>query len=94
MSGVRAKELRRQRERSRAVAACFKEGGYKSFAPYLAKAKEVHISEGFEWTQLLEMSCRKTSHSVLRGEFYSRFRMHHVKLWVRPARHACPSGEV
>jgi hypothetical protein len=51
----------------RCVSACFEEGAYKSFAPYLSKAKEMHILGGFEWTPLLEMCFRKASHSVLRG---------------------------
>ena len=54
-------------ESIRGVAACFKEGGYSSFAPYLSKAKEIHVLEGFEWSILLDMCGRKATHSVLRG---------------------------
>ena len=40
---------------------------FSSFAPYLSKAKEVHVLEGFEWSTLLEMCGKTATHSVLRG---------------------------
>jgi hypothetical protein len=51
----------------RAVGACFKEGRYKVFVPYMTIAKEVHVLEGWEWSTLLEMCSRKAAHSVTRG---------------------------
>ena len=32
-----------------AVAACFKEGGYKTFPSYLSKAKEHYVMAGHPW---------------------------------------------
>ena len=49
------------------VSALFKLGGYKSFKNYLSRAKDHHISLGFEWTDKLDSVARKCSRSVLRG---------------------------
>ena len=49
------------------VAASFKAGRYKSFATYLSKAKEQHISAGHAWTDELALAARKATTSVLRG---------------------------
>ena len=49
------------------VSALFKLGGYKSFKNYLSRAKDHHISLGFEWSDKLDAVARKCSRSVLRG---------------------------
>lgn len=56
----------------RAVGACFKEGAYRSFAPYLSKAKEEHILAGYLWSDLLDLSGRRANRSVTRGVGVSR----------------------
>ncbi len=43
------------------------EGGYRSFAPYVAKAKEVHLLGGFAWSPLLDLVVKKACYSVSRG---------------------------
>ena len=49
------------------AAACFKEGGYRSFRNFLSKAKEMHILAGHEWNDLLRTIARKATLSVERG---------------------------
>ena len=49
------------------ISALFKVGRYKSFPGYLARAKELHISEGYTWTQQLDRLAKCCSRSVLRG---------------------------
>eukprot|EP00973_Karenia_brevis_P068679 9549786-Karenia_brevis.AAC.1 len=49
------------------IAACFQESGYKSFTPYVAKAKEHHILAGYEWSEMLGLVVVKATHSVARG---------------------------
>ena len=56
----------------RAVGACFKEGAYRAFAPYLSKAKEEHILAGYLWSDLLDLSGRRANRSVTRGVGVSR----------------------
>ena len=50
-----------------AVAACFKEGGYKGFPAYMSKAREMHIISGNNWGEHLDLARRKATASVLRG---------------------------
>ena len=49
------------------VSALFKQGKYKSFANYLARAKEEHIVGGFAWTQVHERVSKNCARSVKRG---------------------------
>ena len=49
------------------ISALFKAGLYKSFPGYLARAKELHMSEGYTWTQQLDRLAKCCSRSVLRG---------------------------
>ena len=49
------------------VAAAFKACGYRSFANYLSRAKEVHISHGGVWSEELNMEGRRAVRSVTRG---------------------------
>ena len=51
----------------RAVASQMKRRGYRSWPNYLSRAKSRHIELGFDWTQLLELTGRECSRSVLRG---------------------------
>ncbi|CAK0835747.1 unnamed protein product [Prorocentrum cordatum] len=50
-----------------AVAACFKQGGYRGFPAYMAKAKEAHTLAGWPWDEQLDLARRKATASVLRG---------------------------
>ena len=54
------------------AAACFKEGGYRSFRNFLSNAKEMHVLEGHEWSELLKFTARKATRSVERGMGPSR----------------------
>eukprot|EP00974_Lingulodinium_polyedra_P010509 1010542-Lingulodinium_polyedra.AAC.1 len=54
-------------EKILAVAACFKEGGYKGFPSYVSKAKEHHVLSGYGWDEELAVATRKVTASVLRG---------------------------
>ena len=58
------------------VAACFKQGGYRSFANYLSAVRAVHIEMGFDWTLQLDAVGKWCTRSVLRG--------------IGPARQSCP----
>eukprot|EP00435_Cladocopium_sp_Y103_P041955 s490_g11.t1 len=49
------------------VAAAFKMCGYRSFANYLSKAKEVHIQYGGDWSSDLQLESRRAVRSVTRG---------------------------
>ena len=50
-----------------AVAACFKEGGYRTYKAYLGKAREMHLLHGFDWEARLDIASRKSVWSVARG---------------------------
>ncbi|CAK0883204.1 unnamed protein product, partial [Prorocentrum cordatum] len=50
-----------------AVAACFKQGGYRGLPAYMAKAKEAHTLAGWPWDEQLDLARRKATASVLRG---------------------------
>ena len=54
-------------EKIRAVAAHFKEAGYRSWSNYASRIKEEHVVAGYPWTLLLETCFRKAKRSVLRG---------------------------
>ena len=54
-------------EKLLAVASCFKDAGYKSFHNYVARAKDLHISAGYEWSLLLTRTAMKALRSVNRG---------------------------
>jgi hypothetical protein len=54
-------------EKILAVAACFKEGGYRAFPGYMSKAKEHHILAGYDWCGQLDLVARKATTSVTRG---------------------------
>lgn len=49
------------------VAAAFKALGYRSYANYLAKAKETHISMYGTWGPELSLEARLTTRSMTRG---------------------------
>ena len=49
------------------VAAAFKACGYRSFANYLSRAKDVHISLGGIWTDELIMEGKRAVRSMTRG---------------------------
>ena len=49
------------------VSALFKAGGYKSFKNYLSRAKDQHLSLGFDWTESLNRVAQKCTRSVTRG---------------------------
>ena len=56
-------------EKLLAVASCFKDARYKSFHNYVARAKDLHISAGYDWTLLLTRTAMamKALRSVSRG---------------------------
>ena len=49
------------------VSALFKRGLYKSFKNYASRAKDHHLSLGYEWSEGLNRTMQKCSRSVLRG---------------------------
>ena len=49
------------------VAAAFKAQGYRSYANYLSKAKEIHVATFGDWTADLQLAARRTTRSVTRG---------------------------
>lgn len=49
------------------VAAAFKACGYRSFANYLSRAKEMHVQLGGEWGMELQFEARRAVRSVTRG---------------------------
>lgn len=49
------------------VSALFKKGHYKSYKNYASRAKDFHISMGYEWTESLNRTIQKCSRAVLRG---------------------------
>ncbi|CAK0886645.1 unnamed protein product [Prorocentrum cordatum] len=54
-------------EKLQAVGALFKAGKYRSFANYLTKIKELHLEQGGEWSDQLDLEARRVTRSVLRG---------------------------
>jgi hypothetical protein len=50
-----------------AVAACFKNGGYRAFRAFAGRARELHILAGHPWDEELDLARRKATMSVLRG---------------------------
>ena len=60
------------REKLLGAAAAFKAGRYRSYGAYASKAKEHHILAGFDWSEALAMTIRKTTMSVTRGLGQSR----------------------
>ena len=49
------------------VSALFKAGHYRSYKNYVSRAKDFHLSAGYEWTDLLQRTVQKCTRSVLRG---------------------------
>lgn len=49
------------------VSALFKAGGYKSYKNYISTAKDLHIAEGYAWSDQLWRITQKCAKSVLRG---------------------------
>ena len=49
------------------IAACFKDGGYRSFKNYMSKAREQHTLAGHSWTDILTLTAKKATASVERG---------------------------
>lgn len=49
------------------VSALFKAGTYRSYKNYIGDIKDLHIAEGFPWTDQLWRITRKCAKSVLRG---------------------------
>eukprot|EP00972_Heterocapsa_arctica_P084343 12424237-Heterocapsa_arctica.AAC.1 len=45
----------------------FKQGGYRAFPNYIARAKDQHIAESYVWTDDLQRAYRRAQRSVLRG---------------------------
>ena len=50
-----------------AVASLFKAGGYRSYPNYWSAVKLLHIESGYPWTDLLDVTGRWVTRSVLRG---------------------------
>ena len=49
------------------IAACFKDGGYRSFKNYMSKAREQHTLAGHLWADILTLTAKKATASVERG---------------------------
>ena len=51
-----------------AVSSCFRRGTYRSFSNYLDMARQMHVGEGYEWSDLLKLTARRCSRAVARGQ--------------------------
>ena len=51
----------------RTLAAALKKGGYRTADKYLGLAKSQHVRAGFPWTDLLQLTLREATRSVMRG---------------------------
>lgn len=49
------------------VSALFKASGYRSYKNYLSRAKDQHLTLGYEWSDHLTRVAQKCTRSVLRG---------------------------